>query len=192
MVNNFDCLMSEKTMQRICFVYTKIRCASLATKIFKNIGILFKTISTTLQTISTMQEYCLKTIYINLSSIIVNSWIYLVLMLHYIQASPDKCLIHKPFKQDLTAPVLSISLALILRLRAAPNRFQCSSRTILDVLRTFQWIYLPLVEFTMFSELTIGFDSRYMYRSCICLWHLRQNTASGSNVQGIVPRMIIL
>ena len=44
MVNNFDCLMSEKTMQRICFVYTKIRCASLATKIFKNIGILYKTI----------------------------------------------------------------------------------------------------------------------------------------------------
>ena len=42
MVNNFDCLMSEKTMQRICFVYTKIRCASLATKIFKNIGILFE------------------------------------------------------------------------------------------------------------------------------------------------------
>ena len=36
MVNNFDCLMGEKTMQRICFVYTKIRCASLATKIFKN------------------------------------------------------------------------------------------------------------------------------------------------------------
>ena len=46
MVNNFDCLMSEKTMQRICFVYTKIRCATLAAKIFKNIGILFKTIST--------------------------------------------------------------------------------------------------------------------------------------------------
>ena len=44
----------------------------------------------------------------------------------------------------------------------------------------------------MFSELTIGFDSWYMYRSCICLRHLRQNTASGSNVQGIVPRMIIL
>ena len=31
-----------------------------------------------------------------------------------------------------------------------------------------------------------------LYRSCICLRHLRQNTASGSNVQGIVPRMIIL
>ena len=51
MVNNFDCLMSEKTMQRICFVYTKIRCATLATKIFKNIGILFKTIIDNLMTI---------------------------------------------------------------------------------------------------------------------------------------------
>ena len=51
MVNNFDCLMSEKTMQRICFVYTKIRCATLAAKIFKNIWILFKTIIDNLMTI---------------------------------------------------------------------------------------------------------------------------------------------
>ena len=92
-----------------------------------------------------------------------------------------------------TSQLLFVHLSYVLLWQSvAPNRFQCSSRTILDVLRTFQWIYLPLVEFTMFFELTIGFDSRYTYRSCICLRHLRQNTASGSNVQGIVPRMIIL
>ena len=82
-----------------------------------------------------------------------------------------------------------------------PNYFRCSSNLSMDlspfgriyyVLRTFHRIDLPSVELLMFSEQNIGFDSRYLYRSCICLRHLRQNTASGSNVQGIVSRMIIL
>ena len=57
------------------------------------------------------------------------------------------------------------------------------------VLRTFHWIYLPTVEFTMFFERFSEFISlrskvsvltrATLYRSCICLWHLRQNTASG-------------
>ena len=42
------------------------------------------------------------------------------------------------------------------------------------------------------AELTIGFDPRYFVSLLHLPSQLRQNTASGSNVQGIVPRMIIL
>ena len=81
---------------------------------------------------------------------------------------------------DIAALVLSISLALILRLRAAPNRLQCSSNyfrcssnhspNISPFGRTYD--VLPNS-----SEVLPRATS---YRSCICRWHLRQNTACGS------------
>ena len=67
---------------------------------------------------------------------------------------------------DIAALVLSISLALILRLRAAPNtitmffeRPAMFFEQSYYVLRTFHRIYLPSVELMMFSEPFNGFIS---------------------------------
>ena len=65
-----------------------------------------------------------------------------------------------------------------------PNYFRCSSNLSMD-LSPFGRIYYVL-------RTDYRFWLAIQYRSCICLRHLHQNTASGSNVQGIVPRMIIL
>ena len=78
---------------------------------------------------------------------------------------------------DIAALVLSISLALILRLRAAPNRLQCSSNYFRcssnhsPNLSPFGRTYDVLPNWPMVLTRATS------YRSCICLRPLRQNKA---------------
>ena len=91
---------------------------------------------------------------------------------------------------DIAALVLFISLALILRLRAAPNSFQCSSNNLTMFSEPFiEFISLrssllcspnlsmdlsPFGRIAMLSELFFGFDSRYF----VPLLHLPMASAS--------------